>query len=243
MTYYSLVEKDHPRQSWVIMREERASKSRKRGPEISPIVHQLLGQPFPNGLQLKPQYARYRCRECGRFDAEEIFKEGFDDEVKIRLKGDFGHTTDRIFVVSDRFVTALGSVNAQGYELKSLGGSGWHAMRVTCLVGIAAEVIKTSQQACKECARPFEACGCVQKVSEFKPPTSPYTLFTSTRSWPFPFFDKDIFMTEDLMLTLKQNKIKGGYCYRLYTDEEWSNLKINPVGIVDDRPRWSTIFL
>ena len=243
MNYYMLVEKDHPRQSWALITEEKKTKRPERPPEIPSTVHRLLGQPFPPGLRFKPQYSRYRCKLCRRFDEYEVFDEGFDDGVKIRIKGDFGHTTDRVFVVNDRFVKAIGSVNAQGYELKPLGKSGWHALRVTCLVNIAPGVIKTSDEKCLECGRPNEAWRSVQRISEIEIPTKANTFFTSKQSWPFHFYGRYLFVTEDLMQAIKSNGIKGGYCYRLYTDEEWSKLKVNPVGIVDDRPRWSTIVL
>ena len=243
MNYYMLVEKDHPRQSWALITEEKKTKRPERPPEIPPTVHRLLGQPFPPGLRFKPQYSRYRCKLCRRFDEYEVFDEGFDDGVKIRIKGDFGHTTDRVFVVNDRFVKAIGSVNAQGYELKPLGKSGWHALRVTCLVKVLPGVLEASGMPCPECGRKEYAGGCVQKVSEIAVPESPNTFFASQESLPLPFWDRDIFLTEDLMQAMKSNGIKGGYCYRLYTDEEWSRLKVNPVGIVDDRPRWSLIFL
>ena len=60
---------------------------------------------------------------------------------------------------------------------------------------------------------------------------------------PYYHWDRNVFVTEDVMLALKGNGIKGACSYRLFTDEEWSKLKVNPMGIVDDRPRWSTMFL
>lgn len=243
MNYYMLSEKDHPRQSWALITEERKTKQVKRPAEIPAIVHQLLGKPLPPGLRFKPQYSHYRCKLCRRFDGYEVFEKGFDDDVMIRIKGDFGHTSDRIFVVNDRFVRAIESVDAKGYELKPLGKSGWHALRVTCLVTFAPGVVKTSEWACSECGRPTEVWGRVQRVSEIEVPTVSNTFFASNRSMPYPFWDRNIFLTGDLVQALKSHDIKGGYCYQLYTDEEWSRLKVNPMGIVDDRPRWSTLFL
>ena len=243
MNYYRLSEKDQPRLSWALVIREKKGKLPERPPAIPATVHRLLGQPFPPGLRFKPQYSRYRCKLCGRFDGYEVFDEGFDDDVKIRIKGDFGHTTDRIFVVNDRFVKTIESVNAQGYELKPLGKSGWHAFRVNCLVGIAPGVIKTTNSVCPECGRPDEAWGLVQRVSEIDVPATSGTFFAPKKGMPRAVTDRDIFITEDLMLALKANGIKGAYCSRLFTDEEWAKLKVNPIGIVDDRPRGSTIFL
>ena len=243
MNCYSLNENDRPRHSWALITEEKKTRKPIRPPEISPTVRQLLGQPIPSGLRFKPQYSGYRCKSCRRFDGYAVFDEGFDDDVKIRIKGDFGHTTDRIFVVNDRFVHAIQSVDAKGYELKPLGKSGWHALRVNCFVEIAPGVIKVTNVSCSDCGRANEAWGLVQRISEVQIPPTKMSFFASSKSMPYMFLDREIFVTEDLLMALKSNGIKGGYALRLFTDEEWAKLKVNPAGVVDDRPRGSTVYL
>lgn len=242
MNYYTLNENDHARHSWVLITEEKA-KPRARPPEVPEVVHQLLGAPVPAGLRFKPRYARFRCGLCRRFDGYAVFDEGFDDNVKIRIKGDFGHSTDRIFVVNDRFLAALQSVNTSGYETKALGQTGWHALRITAVVTVADSAFGGGGGTCPECGRlEFAGVG-IERISQITPPERAATLFTHSKSWPDEPMDRMPLLTEPVVQALKEHGIKGGYCNRLFTDEEWAKLKLNPLGILVKRPKGSQVFL
>jgi hypothetical protein len=243
MKYFSLREKDSSRPSWVLRVEEKPAKQRRRPAEISPSVSRLLGPPASGRPQFKPRYERFRCKLCRRYDSYEVFEEGFDDDVKIRIKGDFGHTSDRIFVVNDQFIEAVRSVNAGGYELKALGNSGWHALRVNCLVELADGIPVTSGKICSGCGRPEYAGRLVERVSEIINPPTGCMFFASGKAWPYYSRDREIFLTEPIVNSLKGHGIGRGYCCQLFTEEEWIGLKKNGLGTVDDLPRWSVVSL
>ncbi len=242
MNYYTLWGNDQARHSWVLITEEKA-KPRARPPEVPKVVHQLLGAPVPSGLRFKPRYSRFRCGLCRRFDGYAVFDEGFDGDVKIRIKGDFGHSTDRIFVVNDRFLAALRSVNTSGYETKALGQSGWHALKITTAVRVADSAYGGGGNTCPECGR-LEFGGMdIDRISDITPPTEAVTLFTHQKSWPCTAFDRMPLLTEPVVHALKEHGIKGGFCDQLFTDEVWATLKLDSLGNLVKRPKGSQVFL
>src|SRR5688572_8658202 len=225
MNIYRLQQKDQLRASWVILSETEPPRKRTTPAGVPPTVRRLLGSPSEGQLHLKAQYAALVCKTCKRYDAYRMFDLGFDDDVTIRIKGDFAHTDDRVFLVGNRFLDVLKSSDVSGYEVKALGVTGWHALRVTRLVDSEASVIKTSGQPCAECGRPREAWGVHEHLGQVSLPTESNTFFTTRKSSPTPFYDRDIFITEEVVEALKRGGIKGGYCYRLFTTEEWHNME------------------
>ena len=184
---------------------------------------------FPSAdveVRMKPQYQNLCCRKCGRYEAEKMFEVGFDDPVTMRFKGDYGHTSDRIFSVSNRFLNVLKKTNIGGYETKPLGTSGWHALQATLLVDHANNVVDDSGPVCQECGRALECGGLFKYLSELSLPAQTNTFFTTKTSWPSCHAsDRDVFITEDVLLALKEGGIVGGYCSRLWTEEEFKKQK------------------
>lgn len=89
MRYYSLHEKDQPKDSWVVFNVGLKLPKRPRSPEIPIVVHRLLGHPPEAKVRMKPGYLALCCNSCGRYDPYQLFEQGFDDPVSIRVKGVF----------------------------------------------------------------------------------------------------------------------------------------------------------
>ena len=192
---------------------------------------------------MKPRYNPLRCQTCGRYDSYDIFDEGMDGEVNIRIMGDFGHTDDRIFVISSRFLDVLTSIQAKGYETKALGESGWHAFKITRLVQLVPNLVQFSGPVCSSCGRADDAFRLVQFVGQIEAPDEPNTFFASLKAHPYFRGDRQIFLTEDIALALKQAKIKGGYCKKVLSNEEWSKLPKDSDGCLHNWPRGSIVYL
>jgi hypothetical protein len=108
---YYLSENDHSRPSWVLFEPAvEARPRRKRSEAIPSTVNALLGPRPESAIRIKPAYASLRCRQFGRFDADQAF----DGEVSIKIRGDFGHTSDRVFVVTDAILEVLRAVGVSG---------------------------------------------------------------------------------------------------------------------------------
>jgi hypothetical protein len=174
---------------------------------------------------MKPQYHSLCCKKCGRYEADKMFEVGFDDPVTMRFKGDYGHTQDRIFSISDKFLKVLKIAKVDDYETKPLGNSGWHALRVTLRVDHADDVVDTSGPQCPECGRPNETGGIFEYLSELSLPIQSNTFFTTKTSWPRHSSDRDLFITEDVLQVLQEGSIAGGYCSRIWTEEEFQKQK------------------
>lgn len=193
----------------------------RRAEGLSPTVHALLATRPPDGLRMKPQYQHLRCKDCRRFASEEVFKVGFDDEAIIRIKGDFGFTNDRVFLISDKFRNALKAGNVKGFDSKPIGKTGWHAFLVTKLVDARMSVITTTNTYCTTCGVPQESGGLHQRMSDFSLPEETNTFFSTKKGWPSAFcYDRETFLTEDVFDLLMRSGIRGGYATRLWTEEE-----------------------
>lgn len=245
MNFYSLCPGDQTRPSWVICAASRLLTPKKLSPEIaSSTVHALLGAPAEGRLRMKSQYETLRCTRCRRYESEKIFEASFDGEASIKIKGDFGYSNDRVLLINEKFLNTLkvGSVN--GFEAKPIGSTGWHAVLVNLYVDSNDEVIKTSGVQCPECGRPEESWGVHQRLSDLSLPTQPNTFFTTKRGWPSaPFYDRETFLTEDVLNLLKEFGIAGGYCYRLWTEDEGRKYDENRKRGIDKYPPGTTVYL
>ena len=226
MNYYSINLEDHPKTSWAIHEVTKRLPKRPRPEGLPPVFYKF----FPAAdveLRMKPQYHHLCCKKCGRYDSDKIFETGFDDPVTIRFKGEYGFTNDRIFTVSDRFLKVLKQARVGGFETKPMGKSGWHALRATLLVDHADGVVKNRKPLCPECQRPKESFGIFSYLSELSLPDQPNTFFSTKSSWQASNFrDRELFISEAALLALRKGRIVGGYCTRLWTDEERKKQKL-----------------
>jgi hypothetical protein len=220
MNYYAIGLNDQAKSSWALHEVTKLSPKRPRPAEMPAVFYKF----FPSAdveLRLKPQYHSIYCRKCGRFDSEKAFDIGFDDPVTIRFKGDYGHTDDRMFVINSKFLSVLKDAKVGGYETKPLGRSNWHALRVKLLVDYVDGVVKTRKPLCSECGRPKENFGIFEYRHQLSLPSQPNTFFSTRGSWPsYHCTDRQIFISEDVLEALRIAGVAGGYCRRLWTDEE-----------------------
>lgn len=220
MNYFCLWENDQARASWVLFDLVKAGPKHLRKPELPSVMYQFFG-PQPEGdMWMKPQYAPLCCRKCGRYDEDAVFEAGFTEPARIRIKGDYSHTQDRVLVVNEKFLSVICKAKVCGYETKPVGRSGWHALRVTNRVKCAEGVLIPAEPYCAVCGRSDGAVGEFQHRSQLSVPTMGNTFFTTKTNWHRRLWDRDIFLTEDVVKTLKDGGIKGGYCNRLWTDEK-----------------------
>lgn len=226
MNYYYLVEKDKLRLSWAVSVVRKPLPKHTRNAELPPVLYRFLG-PVPEGeMALKPQYEGVACKVCGSYDDDAMFDLGFFDPVTIRFKEDFGHTDDRVFVISQKFLDVLRSAKIHGFETKPLGSSGWHALRVTERVECDESVMEQIGPFCRECGRAERVPGAFTKLEELSLPSRPRVIFTTKKGWPKPFRDRTTFLTEDVVELLKGAGIKGGWCHRLWTSNEVEKMEV-----------------
>ena len=220
MNAYELVEKDQPKPSWAAFDLIKSLPKRQKNPDLPPVLYTFFG-PDPDGeMQIKPQFSKLRCKTCGRFDEDAVFDIGFSDPVVIRIKGDFATTQDRVFAISEKMLKVLRDAKVLGYVTKEIGTSGWHAMKVTERVDCDESVIQSIGPLCPECKRPDRAPGSFTQLKQLSLPKRQNTFFTTESGWAKPFSSRYIHMTEDVAQLLKAKGIKGGWCVRLWTDEE-----------------------
>jgi hypothetical protein len=220
MNYYRIDLIDEPKTSWVMMEVLRHLPKHPKRPELPPVLYKFL--PFPDAeVCLKPQYRHACCEACGCYETDEIFEIGFTEPVTIRLKGEFGYTSDKIFVIKEKVLEVLQKAEVAGYETKPIGKSGWHALRATLKVDCNGTAMTTAESKCSGCGRPTNAGGIFRFERQVSLPTQLKSFFTTKSSWPSArFTDRTLFITEDVLAALKAGKVKGPYCTRLATAEE-----------------------
>jgi hypothetical protein len=220
MNCYELVEKDQAKSSWTVFELVRRLPKHPKQPELPPVIYSFFG-PQPDGeMRMKERYVSLRCKRCGCYDEDAIYDVGFSDPVTIRIKGDFSTTEDRVFAISKKFHEHLRKAKVRGYETKPLGTTGWHALRVTERVDCDESVMEIIGPFCPKCGRPDRVPGSFTQLKQLSFPAHSNTFFTTRKGWPKPGSSRYIFLTEDVVKGLKAAGIKGGWCSRLWTDDE-----------------------
>lgn len=220
-----MIEKDQNQENWTIFEPVKSRPKLKPNSDLPPIVFSFLGQALRGQAVLKPKYAPIVCKACGRFSDDDVFDVGFSDPVSIKLKGDFGHTNDRVFAISSKFHEVLQHAKVGGYETKPIGKSGWHALRVTERVACDETVMEERGPFCDGCKRPDRVIGRFRSANQIALPSKSNTFFTTKRAWAKPFYEREIFLTEDVLAVLKAGGIKGGWCNRLFNEAEAAKAK------------------
>jgi len=223
MNYYYLVERDYSKPSWAVSEVSNIRKTLPKhfpNPALPPAINSFFSLLPYQKMPLKTQYMSIACKTCGRYDDDAIFDLGFSDPVTIRIKVDFAHTDDRVFAVNQKFLDVLRKGKVEGFETKPLGSSGWHAIRVIERVDCDESVMKLIGPFCKECGRPEQIPGIFTKLEELSLPSRSNVIFTTKTGLAKPYRDRTTFLTEDVVILLKEAGIKGGWCHRLWTREE-----------------------
>ena len=219
MNYFRLCLVDQPKSSWVL-HDVIKRVPKRRNAEMPSAFYKFFAPPDAD-VHMKERYQKLCCLKCGRYDSDEVFKAGFEEPMAIRFKQDMAWTDDRQLVLSDKVLSVLKAAKVGGYETKPIAKSGWHVMRVTSRVACNERVYNREKPNCKACGQPDEAGGAVWQLCDVKPPAGANTFFTTKVGWASKYqVDRDVFLTEDVYLALKNGKVSGPYCDRLLTDDE-----------------------
>ncbi len=219
MNYFHLQENDQPYESHIVFEDVKSAKPAQRS-ELPPNVFKYLGLLAESGLPIKSKYEPFCCKGCGRYNSDDVYAKGFFEPVNIRIKGDFSYV-DRILVISERFVKVLRAAKITGWEVKPIGKQSWYGLKTTMRVDSRDEgVMIPDEPYCSDCSRPDGYRGTFTRRRELSVPKKDKTLFTTKKTFIKPFSDRELFLTEDAVMALKCGGIRGGYCKRLWTDEE-----------------------
>jgi hypothetical protein len=217
---YVLVPRDQDNLNLVLLRKTRNLTAKEKADRQS-----TGADTRPPNIEIDPRYARLVCPGCSAVDPNRVFDAGFDGDRAIRIAGDFGPSDDGVFLASDRMLAALRRGRVRGFDAARVG-TGWSAIRFTCVVAAAPRALKPTGRKCRACGRPAEVLGSYERVSQLEPPGSQRTLFTADathvggRAW----FRMDVptpMMTGDVVSILLDSGVKGGACRELLSDADW----------------------
>jgi len=193
MKYYRVSLLDYPKSSWVVHEVVRKLPKRTVSPSLPPVIYKFFPAPDAK-VRIKPEYEAACCKTCGSYEVDRIFKFGFHEPVTIRINEDFGYTNDRICVINDKCLEVLRTGKVGGYETKTIGQSGWHALRVTLRVDAVEGVIRTFPPNCPDCGQPRDAGSIIDDEASLSLPLKRNTLFTTNVGCSaMSFRDRDIF--------------------------------------------------
>jgi hypothetical protein len=171
-------------------------------------------------VRVREHYKELVCPKCRSFDEDAVFRAGFSQNAKLRVRGDLFESSEDLFCLSSKTVDALKKHNAlNGLELKPIGATGWFVANISLRVEANASVYTPTRATCRQCGRPCSVTGSFQHLSEIECPSTERTWFT-------PKFDRqgyagrDVFVTGDIVTILRSSGLKGGVFERLMNAEE-----------------------
>lgn len=199
----------------------------------------------PPYLTVKPRYSQHVCPKCIKIDHDRVFEEGFEEGLRIRAKGDFFGSDEGFECVSDNVLRVVEQGGFAGLAFKPIPGTKLHVMNLRRQVDADKNAYKYSKGVCEVCKRPKEITGLIKFLSQIKVPDEPRTFFGPTFDRGGSMNgDRDLFATEDIVLRLKEQRIKGGTFQRLLTTEEESLFKEAAANQVPFKwPRGSRVIL
>jgi len=165
------------------------------------------------------RYLKLLCRECNRFALDEVFKDGFDPHIRIKVnKGrNLLETDDNFLCVSEGILHALTSAGVQGFEHKRLPETPWHVISITKRRPFDQTVYITEGRRCSTCGRQAQY-RTIQYERQIELPGEPLTFCcTATERGQGGF---DLFVTGALLQLLKEAALKGAAFHRLFTAAE-----------------------
>lgn len=224
MKYYRLSLLDQPKSSWVLHDVLKRAPKRKN-PDMPSTFYKFFAPPDAD-VHMKERYQTLCCPKCGRYESDKVFDAGFEEPMAIRFKQDMAWSDDRQLVLNDKVVDVLKKAKVDGYQVKPIGKSGWHVMKVTERVDCNKSAYNLEKPNCKACGQPDEGGGSIWRLRDIKAPAAPNTFFTTKVGWASMYAsDREVFVTEDVYHALKGGKVSGPYCERLLTDEEVAAMK------------------
>jgi hypothetical protein len=162
-------------------------------------------------FQTRPRYEQVVCKRCRRFDSDQVFDAGYDEDVTIRFRDDFATTNDRQFLVSQRMLEVLRKGKVGGFEARPVGKEGWHAIKVTLRVDSDPGAYHEAGTRCQACGMREEGAGggSISLLSQVTAPGQANVFFTTKVAFHGrEISDRDILCTEDVVLLLKESGIR-----------------------------------
>lgn len=185
-------------------------------------------QKTPPYVVLRPRYLDCVCPipNCKKIDHDKAFAEGFDDDIKIRARGDIMDTSEGFTCINDKAKNVIESSGFVGLSLKEIPKTGWWVANVVHRVKADQNAYTITKAVCDRCGRPKETIGLIRCLNQIEVPSNTGTFFSPTfdrggsRNG-----DRDLFFTEDIVSIFKQQKLKGGMFTRLLTPAEYADVK------------------
>ena len=172
-------------------------------------------------MTVKPRYARFVCRECMKINHEKVFAEGFDPGLRIRANADLLGSEEGFYCVNERARRVIEINGFQGLSLKPLEGRPWYVVNVARRVRADQTAYTYSIEKCTECGRPKDVTGLITFLDQIEAPSKPGTFFGPTFDRCGSMNgDRDLFVTEDIVLAFKEGGITGGIFEKLLAGKE-----------------------
>ena len=201
MNYYQFFSNDQARNNWLVNTELKE----------------------PPWVAKKIRYASCFCQKCEMINFDAAFTEGFDESVKIRVKGDAFQSTDGFNCVNEKIKNLIESEGMRGVTLKPVGKAGWWVLNITRRVNGDPQAY-SRRNTCDQCKRARQTYGQLYCVTQIEAPEQRGTFFSPTFDRGGSV-DRDVLVTEDIMASFKKHGIKGGMFTRLLTPAEFEAVK------------------
>lgn len=168
---------------------------------------------------MRIRYLKVLCRGCDRFSLDDVFRLGFDEFIKIRVKKGRNAlvTEDHFLCVTDEILGALKAAGVKGFLSKPLPETQWHVLSVTERRSSDTSIYRPEGRKCRECGRQGQY-GIAEFERQIDRPADRLTFFcTETERGQGGF---DIFVTEPVVEVLRGAGAKGVELHRLFDEVE-----------------------
>jgi len=191
---------------------------------------------------MRMRYTRLTCKGCGRFALDDVFAEGFDPHVRIKVKkGRNVLVTDDYFpCVTWALLERLTDGRVAGFEHKPLPETDWHVLRITERRPFDQSVYKTEGRRCAVCGRQGEY-RTIELARQIEAPQAKLTFFSTDRERGQGGYD--LFVTGLLIELLKEAGLKGATFRKLLSDEEEREAAERRAKQPNWRPKGSAVVL
>lgn len=204
MNYYEFVSHDQVHNNWLLFTEQR----------VAPYV------------LVRPRFGDCVCLKCKSIDHDKAFAKGFDEDIKVRAKGDLMGTSEGFTCISEKARNVIESAGFTGLSTKEIPKTGWWVVNVANRVRADQSAYTISKQVCDLCGRPKEVIGLIRCLNQIEVPSAAGTFFSPTFDRGGSMNgDRDLLVTEDIVSQFKQQKLKGGMFARLLTPTEFAEIK------------------
>lgn len=204
MNYYRFVQNDQTHNNWLLFTESTE----------------------PPYVTIRPDSSKFVCEKCKAIDHDEAFKHGLPSGLRIRARGNIFMTSEGFLCVDDQARQVIEESGFHGIAFQELTGTMWNVISVTCRVQAEPTAYEYSKNTCPQCKRPRGVTGLIRFLSQITVPERTNSFFAPTFDLCGSMSgDRELFVTEDIVLRFKEQGVKGGMFERLLTKEEESGFR------------------